>query len=103
MDPNSRTYWFGPFGQKRFDTSNQALTTKKQCAAAAGKLLKKFTGLSRNASFTSLCNPALDVGDIITYQDLTGDEELFMVESLQISFSSGVMTGALSSKQYAGA
>lgn len=102
LDPNSRTYWYGPFGKKRYDTSNQALTTKAQCATAAAKMLKTFNGLSRTCSFGSLINPALSVGDIIEVVNLDGDSEVYMVETLQIPFGEGTMTGSTSSVQYSG-
>jgi hypothetical protein len=89
LDPRSKTYWNGPFGKKTLRISNSNLTTAGMCQISAKSTLRNVLGLSRSVSFTSLCNPALEAGDIIKviYSDNT--IELHLIDSVSIPLGSG--------------
>lgn len=64
-DPNSPTYYGGPFGRKPRYYSSPLLTTVPQCTALATALLERVRGLGVQIQMTQLVNPALDAGDVI--------------------------------------
>lgn len=99
-DPASPSYFSGPFGRKSRKYENNSLTTKSACQIAANSLLKNHLGLAKTVNFTSLWNPALDVGDIILFVFLDGSKELHIVDSLNFDLASGEMTGNTRSRQY---
>lgn len=96
----SPSYFYGPFGKKVLVVENQTLTTTSQCQSVAREMLKNLTGLTRNVSFTSLYNPALDVGDIVLFKFLDGTTALHMIDSLSLSLSSGEMSGETRTAQF---
>lgn len=102
-NPASKTFYGGLFGRKCLRVKNTALTTNDQCIVAARNLLRNYLGLARNLTLDSLCNPALNEGDIIQvfYPDLT--TELHLVDSFEIPFGSdvGSMTIRTRTVQYA--
>ena len=61
-NPNSKTWWGGPFGHVPRFYSNPNFTTKAQCTAAATNMLAEATAENRNVDFTALPNPALERG-----------------------------------------
>lgn len=64
-DPTSPTFYGGPFGIKpRFYSSGQ-LTTLAQATTAATALLERARGLQAQVSLNTICNPALEPGDVI--------------------------------------
>jgi hypothetical protein len=64
-DPNSPTFYGGPFGRKPRFYSSPLLTTVPQCTAAATALLERVRGLGVQIQITQLVNPALEGGDVI--------------------------------------
>jgi hypothetical protein len=92
--------YFSPFGKKSKRIENDALTTVNQCAQVGLQQLKNLAGLAKNVTFTSLLNPALDVGDVIAFRFLDGTVEIHLVDSLSIPLASGEMTGETRSAQY---
>ena len=88
----SPTYYNGPFGKKVLVIQNEALTTKAQCQQVANEKLKNYLGLSQNINFTSLLNPALEVGDIVVVEYLDGTEELHLIDQMTFPLKSGEMT-----------
>lgn len=79
-NPASPTYYGGPFGKADQRIERQELTTDSQCRTYALAQLRNATGLSRNISLDSLCNPALDAGDVIRVDFPDGTFELHMVD-----------------------
>jgi len=64
-DPNSPTYWRGPFGDMpAFYKSNQIMNST-QAQATADALLRKYLGRFRSMNFNGPCNPALEIGDVV--------------------------------------
>lgn len=60
LDPDSPTYWLGPFGKVPRFYSSPLMTTTGQANMAAASLLAQSTGLPYIVDFTSLPNPALE-------------------------------------------
>lgn len=84
-DTTSPTYVLGPFGFVNKDVQRSELTTDDQCRIAAEAILADSKGLATSLSLSSLFNPALQEGDIISVVRLDGSEELHLVDSLNFS------------------
>lgn len=63
LDPDSATYWLGPFGKVPRFYSSPLLTSDGQCVTAAESLLSQTTGLPYTVDFSALVNPALEPFD----------------------------------------
>ncbi|MFE9735491.1 DUF5047 domain-containing protein [Streptomyces sp. NPDC005863] len=88
-DPNSPTYWNGPYGRRPDFYSSSTLITVNACAQAAN--LKLAAGKAPNASgdFSSLPNPALECGDVIRVIHPDGSRELHQVQSFTVPLDAG--------------
>ena len=64
-DPDSPTFWGGPFGRIAKPFASPLLTTAAQCELAAATVLRRSTGLPYNADFSAVPNPAVEVEDVI--------------------------------------
>lgn len=64
-DPQSPTYYLGPFGDVPYFYTSQLITTTQQAQATALGLLSRVSGILEGLEFNALPNPALDVSDII--------------------------------------
>lgn len=64
-DPNSATYYLGPFGQKPKLYVSPLLTTTLQCQTTAAAILARSKGMQAQVTFTAVVNPALEAGDVI--------------------------------------
>lgn len=85
LNPDSRTYWNGPFGKafKRLDRPE--LTTSAQCVQAAqAELNNAISGVSP-CDLDALQNPALEPGDLVTALLPDGTSEIHLIESLNMS------------------
>jgi len=91
LNPASPTYYNGPFGRARKVIENSALITDGDCYNLAIAELRKVTGLAKSVAFTSLRNPALEVGDIILFEFFNGETELHILDSYTFDFTSGEM------------
>ena len=65
LDPESPTYWNGPFGKVPRYYSSPLLTTEAQAIAAAESLLATSTGLPYMVDFAAVPNPALEPLDVV--------------------------------------
>jgi hypothetical protein len=92
LNPGSPTYYNGPFGRTRRIIENSAVTTDAQCTAIAMAELRKVTGLAKSVSFTSLRNPALEVGDILLFEFFDSETELHILDGFTYDFASGEMS-----------
>lgn len=101
LNPASLTYWHGPFGKKTLRLQNERLVTDSQCLIAAQAKLKEALGLAKHVHFGSLCNPALDDGDIILLVYPDGTEELHILDSFDVPFGDGKMTATTRTIQLA--
>lgn len=74
-DPDSPTYWFGPFGHVPQFYSSSFLATPAQCLSAAQSILSKSTGLPYTVDFAQVPNPALEPLDPIRLSYPRGNEQ----------------------------
>ncbi|WP_234350294.1 hypothetical protein [Streptomyces sp. WM4235] len=88
-DPDSPTYWSGPFGHRPGFYSSSALITVGQCTAAATLKLRAAQAPNASADVSSLPNPALEPGDIIRALYPDGLKEIHQVASFSISLEVG--------------
>ena len=88
MNVNSPTYINGPFGIKTRFYASPLLTTVAQCESAAESMLARVLGNHINVSFSALCNPALEAGDVIRL--LFDDrDEVHIIDSVEIPLRPG--------------
>lgn len=78
-DPSSPTYYYGQFGKKRRFYDSPLLTTNAQAISAATSILATSTGAATTVSLDSVCNPALEDGDVITHEGVK-----YVVDSFSI-------------------
>lgn len=88
-DPNSPTYWSGPYGRRPMFYSSATLTTTVACQQAA--ILKLAQAKAPNASgdVSSLPNPALEPGDVLRVMHEDGSRELHQVASFSVPLDTG--------------
>lgn len=81
---SSPTYYLGPFGWRPYFYSSPVLTTTTACTNAATTILNRVTGMARQVTFDTICDPSLDGGDIaqITFPD--GATERHILDQLVI-------------------
>ncbi|MEU9333119.1 DUF5047 domain-containing protein [Streptomyces sp. NPDC048290] len=88
-DPNSPTYWGGPFGRRPMFYGSSTLTTIAACQQAA--LLKLAEARAPNATgdISSLPNPALEPGDVLRVMHEDGTRELHQVAAFTVPLDIG--------------
>lgn len=84
-NPNSPTYYGGPFGKVWERIEDSTLTTVTQCQKLASTTLAQRTGLAKSVDFQLVPNAALDVDDIILVKYYNGSTELHIIDSYDIS------------------
>lgn len=88
-DPNSPTYWSGPFGRRpRFHSSSTLISTSA-CTAAATLLLAQAKAPNASGDFSSLPNPALEPGDVLRVVHPDGSRELHQVAAFTVPLDQG--------------
>jgi hypothetical protein len=94
LNRDSPTYVGGPFGVVPAFYSSPVLTTNAAALKAAGKILARTRGMARRLTFQCVPNPAVDVGDVLTFLMPDGTtSERHIVDTLQIPLApSGPMT-----------
>jgi hypothetical protein len=88
-NPQSPTYWYGPFGQVPQFYSSSAIVTGSQALAAGTAMLAKSLQLPFQVSFTCIPNPALEPYDLVrvNYGPQSSDE-LHIIDTLTIPLTS---------------
>jgi hypothetical protein len=88
-DPNSPTYWSGPYGRRPMFYSSATLTTTGACQQAA--ILKLAQAKAPNAAgdISSLPNPALEPGDVLRVMHEDGSRELHQAASFTVPLDTG--------------
>ena len=91
-DPDSPTYWDGPFGKRpsseqRVDT----VTTQAEAMDAARTLLDELRGYTASVNFKSVHNPLIEPFDRITV-DVLGSRETHVVDSISLPLAGGEMS-----------
>lgn len=99
-DPNSTTYWDGPWGRRtapaqRLDT----VTTEEQAIDAAYALLEQYRGRQSQIDFRSVHNPLLEPFDIVSVNQYepsgrtAGVTEDHVMDAIQYPLMGGEMSG----------
>ena len=91
-DPQSPTYWQGPFGKKPAAEQNvDTITTKDEAIEAARAMLNDYRGYSGMLNFQSVHNPLIEPYDRIEV-DVLGSREVHVIDALTLPLSGGQMT-----------
>lgn len=85
---DSATYIGGPFGIKTRFYASPLMTTIPQCQSAADSLLARVTGRHLNVSFDTICNPALEAGDVIQLV-IDDRSEIHIIDQVTIPLTPG--------------
>jgi hypothetical protein len=95
QNPNSPTYWYGPFGKVPKFYSSTFIQTAGQAQTAANAMLARAFGLPYNVDFTMVPNPALEPLDAVelAYSDRF-DSETHVIESMTIPLDAGGVLAA---------
>ncbi|MFI6491207.1 DUF5047 domain-containing protein [Streptomyces sp. NPDC050564] len=88
-DPNSPTYWSGPFGRRPDFYSSSTLTTLAACQQAANLKLAAARAPNASGDISSLPNPALEPGDVLRVMHEDGSRELHQVASFSVPLDEG--------------
>ena len=89
LDPNSPTYWNGPFGRRPKFISSSAYTSINAVTAAANAELAKAKAPNASGDISSLPNPALEPGDVLRVMHEDGSRELHQVASFTVPLDEG--------------
>jgi hypothetical protein len=88
-DPNSPTYWGGPFGRRPLFYSSSTLTTVNACAQAANLKLAAARAPNASGDISSLPNPVLEPGDVLRVMHEDGTRELHQVAAFTVPLDEG--------------
>ncbi|MET8079979.1 DUF5047 domain-containing protein [Streptomyces sp. NPDC005303] len=88
-DPNSPTYWSGPYGRRPFFYSSSTLVTTAQCLQAATLKLAQLKAPNASGDISSLPNPALEPGDVLRLMHEDGSRELHQAASFSVPLDLG--------------
>ena len=88
-DPNSPTYWSGPFGRRPMFYSSSTLITLGACTQAATLKLAAARSPNAGGNFSSLPNPALEAGDVLRVLHEDGTRELHQVAAFTVPLDLG--------------
>jgi hypothetical protein len=88
-DPDSPTYWNGPYGRRPLFYSSSTLTTVAACTQAANLKLASAKAPNATGDISSLPNPALEPGDVIRVTHEDGTRELHQVASFTVPLDEG--------------
>lgn len=88
-DPNSPTYWGGPFGRRPGFSSSSTLITTGQCQLAATLQLAQAKAPNSSGDISSLPNPALEPGDVLRVMHEDGSRELHQAASFTVPLDLG--------------
>ncbi|WP_109000761.1 DUF5047 domain-containing protein [Streptomyces rishiriensis] len=86
-DPSSPTYWSGPYGHRPTFYSSPTLITTAACTNAATLKLAAARAPNASGDFSSLPNPALEVGDVVRLIHPDGSRELHQVAGFSVPLS----------------
>lgn len=83
-NPDSATYFFGPFGQVPRFYSSPFIFTEDQARSAAASILSRTTGIPYTLDITAIPNPALEPLDPIRIIFEAGREEIHVIDTITI-------------------
>jgi hypothetical protein len=88
-DPDSPTYWGGPYGRRPLFHSSSTLTTVAACTQAANLKLAEAKAPNASGDISSLPNPALEVGDVFRVMHEDGSRELHQAAAFSVPLDEG--------------
>jgi hypothetical protein len=92
MDPTSPTYYNGAFGRKpRPEETLATVTTSGQADAAATTILQQCSGRTRAIALTSVHNPLMEPGDVLTLHLPDGSVEDHVIDAITLPLEKGTM------------
>lgn len=92
-DPDSPTFYDGPFGRKpRPEENIDTITTEEQAIAAGYSLLEKYRGKTRGISLEAVHNPLLEPGDPIAVFLPDGSAERHVIDTISLPLAAGKMS-----------
>lgn len=98
-DPNSPTWWRGPFGRVPRFYSSQFLTTEAQCLATARSYLEDAKAQNNTLSFNVAPTMFwLEVGDVVRVDTLDGKQENHLLQKMKGSLLGQISFDTLSTK-----
>jgi len=83
-DPDSMTYFFGPFGMVPRFYASPVISTEDQAYSAAVSMLRRSLGLPYEVAGEIAPNPALRPGDPVRFTWDDGNRELHVWETLEL-------------------
>jgi hypothetical protein len=89
VDPNSPTYWGGPFGRRPDFYTSSTLVTLAACTQAANMRLAAAKAPNAAGNFSALPNPALEAGDVLRVMHEDGTRELHQVAAFTVPLDLG--------------
>lgn len=93
VDSASPTYYYGPFGKKpRPEETLATVTTSGQADAAATTILQQCSGRTRSISLTTVHNPLMEPGDVLTLRLPDGSVEDHVIDAITIPLEKGIMS-----------
>lgn len=84
-DPQSPTYYFGPFGRKPRFYASEFIASDAQAASAAQAILASNLGVARSIDFTAVPDPRLECSDVVRIVcPSLGLDELHIIDEVTI-------------------
>lgn len=84
-DPDSMTYFFGPFGMVPRFYASPVIYTEDQAYSAAVSMLRRSLGLPYGVAGEIAPNPALRPGDPVRFTWDDGNRELHVWETVELA------------------
>jgi hypothetical protein len=91
--PNSPTNWNGRFGKVPRFYSSPLIYTDDQAKAAATAMLQRTLGMPYSVDFGAVPNPALRPRVAVRVQQVDGNREVHLVDTLTLHLTGQAMTG----------
>jgi hypothetical protein len=88
-DPNSPTYWGGPYGRRPLFHSSSTLTTTAACQRAALLKLAEAKAPNSSGDISAMPNPALEPGDVFRVVHEDGSRELHQAAAFTVPLDLG--------------
>lgn len=102
-DPVSRTYFYGPYGQRVRFYSSQFFNDPAQCQAYADRLLAESLAPNNTLNLAAGPLPILIAGDAVRLtSEQTGDRSLHLLQTTSLPLSGGNWTADVLSPQDVG-
>lgn len=91
-DPNSKTYYWGPFGRIVLPITSDTITGKDALTTWAKQQLAKGLGLARSVDLSVLANGAIEPGDVAQVTFLSGEQQVHLVQSIELDLVGATMS-----------